>query len=45
MNGSSTRMAVRRLSLCTEGQEIGPPLFHRIVAQLGIDPDTFARLR
>src|SRR4051812_9166309 len=27
------------------GQEIGPPLFHRIVSQLGIDTETFARLR
>jgi len=27
------------------GQEIGPPLFHRILNQLGIDPATFTRLR
>lgn len=27
------------------GMEIGPPLFHRILRQLGIAPDTFARLR
>jgi len=27
------------------GQEIGPPLFHRILSQLGIDSDAFARLR
>lgn len=27
------------------GQEIGPPLFHRILNQLGIDLATFARLR
>ena len=24
------------------GQEIGPPLFHRIITQLGIDTETFA---
>ena len=27
------------------GQEIGPPLFHRILAQLGIDKNAFDRLR
>lgn len=27
------------------GQEIGPPLIHRIISQLGIDAETFARLR
>lgn len=27
------------------GQEIGPPLFHRIISQLGIDETTFSRLR
>jgi predicted RNA binding protein YcfA (HicA-like mRNA interferase family) len=27
------------------GQEIGTPLFHRIISQLGIDTETFARLR
>jgi predicted RNA binding protein YcfA (HicA-like mRNA interferase family) len=27
------------------GEEIGPPLFHRILRQLGIDMETFARLR
>jgi predicted RNA binding protein YcfA (HicA-like mRNA interferase family) len=27
------------------GQEIGPPLFHRILNQLGIDTERFARLR
>jgi hypothetical protein len=27
------------------GNEIGPPLFHRIVSQLGINEDTFATLR
>lgn len=27
------------------GREIGPPLFHRIANQLGIDLETFGRLR
>jgi predicted RNA binding protein YcfA (HicA-like mRNA interferase family) len=27
------------------GGEIGPPLFYRILSQLGIDPEAFARLR
>ena len=27
------------------GQEIGPPLFHQIVRQLGIDEATFSRLK
>ncbi|HYZ82774.1 MAG TPA: type II toxin-antitoxin system HicA family toxin [Bryobacteraceae bacterium] len=27
------------------GQEIGPPLFHRILRQLGIDEATFSKLR
>jgi predicted RNA binding protein YcfA (HicA-like mRNA interferase family) len=27
------------------GQQIGPPLFHRILNQLGIDAQTFTRLR
>jgi predicted RNA binding protein YcfA (HicA-like mRNA interferase family) len=27
------------------GQEIGPPLFHRILSQLGIDAVVFTRLR
>ena len=27
------------------GREIGPPLFYRILEQLGIDLDTFERLR
>jgi hypothetical protein len=26
------------------GQEIGPPLFYRILDQLGVDAETFARL-
>jgi predicted RNA binding protein YcfA (HicA-like mRNA interferase family) len=27
------------------GREIGPPLFHRILSQLGIDEKAFDRLR
>jgi predicted RNA binding protein YcfA (HicA-like mRNA interferase family) len=27
------------------GKEIGPPLFYRILGQLGIDEDTFSLLR
>jgi predicted RNA binding protein YcfA (HicA-like mRNA interferase family) len=27
------------------GRQIGPPLFYRILEQLGIDEDTFSRLR
>jgi predicted RNA binding protein YcfA (HicA-like mRNA interferase family) len=27
------------------GQEIGPPLFHRILRQLGIDETAFSKLR
>ena len=27
------------------GLEIGPPLFHRILRQLGVDPREFDRLR
>lgn len=38
-DGRATTIPVRG------GQEIGPPLFHRILSQLGVDAATFARLR
>lgn len=38
-DGRATTIPVHR------GMEIGPLLFHRILRQLGIDPETFARLR
>jgi predicted RNA binding protein YcfA (HicA-like mRNA interferase family) len=39
LDGRSTTIPVHG------GQEIGPPLFHRIISQLGIDEATFSRLR
>ena len=27
------------------GREIGPPLFHKIIRQLGLSPEEFERLR
>lgn len=35
----------RATTIPVRGGQIGPPLFHRIVSQPGIDTETFTRLR
>lgn len=45
MNGGRTKTVELPRSPSTVARQIGPPLFYRILEQLGIDQNTFDRLR